>query len=210
MRTFLSLLFACLLCRGYAQDGDLIGYKGGYKALSRLCEQNLDQASRLLANDYSRGYFVSLTIQPGTDTVSDISFLTATPPDMQAQIAWAMKTTGGQWIPRSTPRKFLIPIFFCQNTPPNESFFSQVLVTNNVGFSVDHFPDQWPEAAEGVWLHPLCPMVSSGAARPAPPVGGATNAAPTAPTTAAAPPSGGATTPPTTAATTTAPSTQPN
>ena len=96
MRTFLSLLFACLLCRGYAQDGDLIGYKGGYKALSRLCEQNLDQASRLLANDYSRGYFVSLTIQPGTDTVSDIAFLTATPPDMQTQITWTMKTKIGR------------------------------------------------------------------------------------------------------------------
>ena len=162
------LLSLCIITahKGYAQaDGDLIGFKGGYKALSRLCEQNLDGAARLLVNDYSRGYFVSLSIAPGTDTIADITFLTATPADMATQIAWALRGTNGQWIKRDRPRKLLVPIFFCQNTPPNEAFFSQVLVTNNVGFSVPSFPDQWPEAAEGVWIHPICPLVAGGTPR---------------------------------------------
>jgi hypothetical protein len=162
------LLSLCIIAghKGYAQaDGDLIGFKGGYKALSRLCEQNLDGAARLLVNDYSRGYFVSLSIAPGSDTIADISFLTATPADMAAQIAWALRGTNGQWIKRDRPRKLLVPIFFCQNTPPNDSLFSQLLVTNNVGFSVPNFPDQWPEAAEGVWIHPICPLVAGGTPR---------------------------------------------
>lgn len=172
-----------------AQDEDLIGFKGGYKALSRLCEQNLDGAARLLANDYSRGYFVSLSIPAGADTVTDISFLTATPSEMARQIAWAMRGTNGQWMRRATARKLLIPIFFCQNTPPNDTLFSQLLITNNVGFSVPRFPDQWPEAAEGVWIHPICPLVPNGTPRqaPAPPPVASAPAASTPATSAPAP-----------------------
>jgi hypothetical protein len=159
------LLFLLTAAAGYtgrAQSAgeDPIGFKGGYKALSRLCETNLDGAARLLANDYSRGYFVSLEIPAGADTVTDIAFLTATPPEMVRQIAWALKGTNGQWMKRARDRRLLIPIFFCQNTPPNDTLFSQLLVTNNVGFNVPGFPDQWPEAAEGVWIHPICPMVA--------------------------------------------------
>ncbi|HTJ10554.1 MAG TPA: hypothetical protein VL547_00945 [Dinghuibacter sp.] len=186
----LLLLLTVAVGRVHAQDEDLIGFKGGYKALSRLCEQNLDGAARLLANDYSRGYFVSLSIPAGTDTVADISFLTATPPEMARQIAWAMRGTNGQWMRRPAARKLLIPIFFCQNAPPNDSLFSQLLVTNNVGFSVPRFPDQWPEAAEGVWIHPICPLVPNGTPRQAPaPVASAPAPAPTttAPTTTTAP-----------------------
>lgn len=212
------LLLVCTITHAYAQgDEDLIGFKGGYKALSRLCEQNLDGAARLLAGDYSRGYFVSLSIPAGSDTVADVAFLTATPPDMARQITWAMKGTNGQWMRRDRVRKLLIPIFFCQNTPPNDSLFSQLLVTNNVGFSVPHFPDQWPEAAEGVWIHPICPLVTGGTPRQAPaPVYTApaqtaapaqtqtaapVTAAPVAavPTTASATPASGAYTPSTTA-----------
>lgn len=165
----LGLMLALSLHKGYAQEGDLIGFRGGYKALSRLCEQRLDHASRILANGYSRGYFVSVSIAGGTDTVADVSFLTATPPVMAREITWALKGTNGQWIRQARARKLLIPIFFCQNTPPNDSLFSELLVTNNVGFSVPNFPDQWPEAAEGVWIHPICPLIASGAAgEPAP------------------------------------------
>ncbi|TDX01615.1 hypothetical protein [Dinghuibacter silviterrae] len=170
-RITLLLLVMCTFAngKGYAQgDVDLIGFKGGYKALSRLCEQNLDGAARLLVNDYSRGYFVSLTIPAGADTVTDIAFLTATPPDMAGQITWALKGTNGQWMRQGKVRKLLIPIFFCQNTPPNDSLFSQLLITNNVGFSVSQYPDQWPEAAEGVWIHPICPLVAGGTPRQAP------------------------------------------
>src|SRR6201986_1208018 len=66
---------------------DPIRFKGGYKALSRLCETNLDGAARLLVNDYSRGYFVSLQIPSGADTITDIIFLTATSPDLAREIA---------------------------------------------------------------------------------------------------------------------------
>jgi len=164
---FIFILIS-LVNKVYAQDEDLIGFKGGYKALSRLCVQNLDNASHLLANDYSRGYIVSISISSNVDTVSDILFLTATPAEMAKEITWALKGTNGQWIRRAKGRKILVPIFFCQNTPPNDSMFSQLLVTNNVGFSVPHFPDQWPEAVEGVWIHPICPLVSSGTPRNAP------------------------------------------
>jgi hypothetical protein len=91
--------------------------------------------------------------------------LTATPPEMAQQIAWALKGTNGQWMKRDRDRKLLIPIFFCQNTPPNDSLFSQLLVANNVGFNVPGSPDQWPEAAEGVWIHPICPLVAGRAPR---------------------------------------------
>jgi hypothetical protein len=175
---------------GLAQSAseDPIGFKGGYKALSRLCETNLDGAGRLLANDYSRGYFVSLDIPAGADTVADIAFLTATPPEMARQIAWALKGTNGQWLTRTHDRKLLIPIFFCQNTPPNDSLFSQLLVANNVGFNVPGSPDQWPEAAEGVWIHPICPLVAGHAPR-APLTAAPPAAAPVAstPTTAPSP-----------------------
>jgi hypothetical protein len=165
----LGLMLTFVLYKGYAQEADLIGFRGGYKALSRLCEQRLDNASRILANGYSRGYFVSISILGGTDTVTDVAFLTATPPAMAREITWALKGTNGQWVRRGKERKILIPIFFCQNTPPNDSLFSELLVTNNVGFSVPNFPDQWPEAAEGVWIHPICPLIASGAAgEPAP------------------------------------------
>ena len=152
---------------GHAQGTgeDPIGFKGGYKALSRLCETNLDGAARLLANDYSRGYFVSLEIPAGTDTVTDITFLTATSPQLSREIAWALKGTNGNWIKRDKARKLLIPIFFCQNTPPNDSLFSQLLVANNAGFNVPGSPDQWPEATEGVWIHPICPLVAGHAPR---------------------------------------------
>src|SRR6202000_928149 len=116
---------------------------------------NLDAAAHLLVNDYSRGYFVSLEIPAGVDTVTNISFLTATPPQLAQEITRALKGTNGQWMKRDKVRKLLIPIFFCQNTPPNDSLFSQLLITNNVGFSVPRYPDQWPEAVEGVWRHPI-------------------------------------------------------
>jgi hypothetical protein len=162
---FSAWLFLLATATGYAGRAqsageDPIGFKGGYKALSRLCETNLSDAARLLANDYSRGYFVSLAIPARADTVTDISFLTATPPEMARQIAWALKGTNGQWMKRDRDRKLLIPIFFCQNTPPNDSLFSQILVANNAGFSMPGSPDQWPEAAEGVWIHPICPLVA--------------------------------------------------
>jgi len=162
---FIIWLFLLATATGYAGRAqsageDPIGFKGGYKALSRLCETNLDGAARAVANDYSRGYFVSLAIPAGTDTVTDISFLTATPPEMARQIGRALKGTNGQWMKRDRDRKLLIPIFFCQNTPPNDSFFSQILVGNNAGFSIPGSPDQWPEAAEGVWIHPICRLVA--------------------------------------------------
>ena len=149
---FSVLLFLLAATTGYAGRAqsageDPIGFKGGYKALSRLCETNLGDAARLLANDYSRGYFVSLAIPAGADTVTDISFLTATPPGMARQIGWALKETNGQWMKRDRDRKLLIPIFFFQNTPPYDSLFSQILVANNVGFNLPVSPDQWPEAA---------------------------------------------------------------
>ncbi len=165
------LSVVCCVCfflvsvKGYSQEGDLIGFRGGYKALSRLCEQNLDNASRLLANDYSRGYFVSLTILAGSDSINEVKFLTATPTEMARQITWALKGTNGGWIKRNQSRKLLVPIFFCQNTPPSDSLFSQLLITNNVGFTIDQYPDEWPTAVEGVWIHPICPMVSGGRAR---------------------------------------------
>lgn len=176
---------------GHAQGTgeDPIGFKGGYKALSRLCETNLDGAARLLVNDYSRGYFVSLQIPAGADTITDISFLTATSPELAREIAWALKGTNGKWMKRDKARKLLIPIFFCQNTPPNDSLFSQLLVANNAGFNVPGFPDQWPEAAEGVWIHPICPLVAGHAPR-APQNAtafGTTASATTSPGTAAAP-----------------------
>src|ERR1700691_3131636 len=98
-------LFLLATVTGYAGRAqsageDPIGFKGGYKALSRLCETNLDGAARLLAKDFSRGYFVSLAIPAGADTVTDISFLTATPPEMARQIGWALKGTNGQWMKR--------------------------------------------------------------------------------------------------------------
>lgn len=152
---------------GHAQGTaeDPIGFKGGYKALSRLCETNLDEAARLLVNDYSRGYFVSLEIPSGADTITDITFLTATSPELARKITWALKETDGKWMKRDKVRKLLIPIFFCQNTPPNDSLFSQILVANNAGFNVPGSPDQWPEAAEGVWIHPICPLVGGHAPR---------------------------------------------
>jgi hypothetical protein len=152
---------------GHAQGTgeDPIGFKGGYKALSRLCETNLDGAARLLANDYSRGYFVSLQIPAGIDTITDITFLTAASPELAREIAWALKETNGKWLKRDKTRKLLIPIFFCQNTPPNDSLFSQLLVANNAGFNVPGSPDQWPEAAEGIWIHPICPLVAGHAPR---------------------------------------------
>ena len=164
-RIFSVWLFLLATASGYAGHAqsageDPIGFKGGYKALSRLCETNLEGAGRLLANDYSRGYFIALDIPAGADTVTDIAFLTATPPEMAQQIAWALKGTNGQWMKRDRDRNLLIPIFFCQNTPPNDSLFSQLLVANNVGFNVPGSPDQWPEAAEGVWIHPICPLVA--------------------------------------------------
>jgi hypothetical protein len=198
---FLGLMLAFVIHKGYAQEEDLIGFRGGYKSLSRLCEQRLDNASRILASGYSRGYFVSISILGGTDTVTDVSFLTATPPAMAREITWALKGTNGQWIRRSKERKLLIPIFFCQNTPPNDSLFSELLVTNNVGFSVPHFPDQWPEAAEGVWIHPICPLISTGGPAPAAqmaasaPAPVARPAAPPAPAPAAPVPAAPATAP---------------
>src|ERR1700733_4223382 len=92
---------------GLAQSAseDPIGFKGGYKALSRLCETNLDRAARLLVNDYSRGYFVSLEIPAGTDTTMDITFLTATSPELAREIAWALKETNGKWMKRDKARK---------------------------------------------------------------------------------------------------------
>lgn len=168
-----GILFSIVCCvclalvsvKGYSQESDLIGYRGGYKALSRLCEQNLDNASKLLAGDYSRGYFVSLTILPGSDSINEVNFLTATPAEMARQITWALKGTNGGWVKRNQPRKLLVPIFFCQNTPPNDSLFSQLLITNNVGFTMDQYPDEWPTAVEGVWIHPICPMITGGRAR---------------------------------------------
>lgn len=181
----LGLVLTLAFTNGYAQQGDLIGFRGGYKALSRLCEQRLAGASRLLASGYSRGYFASISIPGGADTISDVAFLTATPPALAREITWALKGTNGQWIRRATERKLLVPIFFCQNTPPNDSLFSELLVTNNVGFSVPQFPDQWPEAAEGVWIHPLCPLIQTGgSAGGAPP---AAMPAASAPAVAAAP-----------------------
>ena len=169
-RIFSVWLFLLATASGYAgraqsASEDPIGFKGGYKALSRLCETNLDGAAHLLANDYSRGYFIALDIPAGADTVTDIAFLTATPPEMAQQIAWALKGTNGQWMKRDRDRKLLIPIFFCQNTPPNDSLFSQLLVANNVGFNVPGSPDQWPEAVEGVWIHPICALVAGRAPR---------------------------------------------
>ena len=187
-----ALAFLLATATGYpgrAQSAgeDPIGFKGGYKALSRLCETNLDGAARLLANDYSRGYFVALDIPAGADTVTDIAFLTATPPEMARQIAWALKGTNGQWMKRDRDRKLLIPIFFCQNTPPNDSLFSQLLVANNVGFNVPGSPDQWPEAAEGIWIHPICPLVAGHASRaPLTSANSSASPAPTPPGTAAA------------------------
>jgi hypothetical protein len=168
-----GILFSIVCCvclalisvKGYSQESDLIGYRGGYKALSRLCEQNLDNASKLLAGEYSRGYFVSLTILPGSDSINEVKFLTATPTEMARQITWALKGTNGGWVKRNQQRKLLVPIFFCQNTPPNDSLFSQLLITNNVGFTMDQYPDEWPTAVEGVWIHPICPMITGGGAR---------------------------------------------
>jgi hypothetical protein len=160
--SILAIFTAVTGYTGHAQGTgeDPIGFKGGYKALSRLCETNLDRAARLLVNDYSRGYFVSLEIPTGADTINDISFLTATSPELVREISWALKETNGKWMKKDKARKLLIPIFFCQNTPPNDSLFSQLLVANNVGFIVPGSPDQWPEAAEGVWIHPICPLVA--------------------------------------------------
>jgi len=165
--SILLILAAVTGYTGHAQSTgeDPIGFKGGYKALSRLCETNLDGAARLLVNDYSRGYFVSLQIPAGTDTITDITFLTATSPELAREIAWALKETNGKWMKRDKARKLLIPIFFCQNTPPNDSLFAQLLVANNAGFNVPGSPDQWPEAAEGVWIHPICPLVAGHAPR---------------------------------------------
>jgi hypothetical protein len=200
-------LFLLATATGYAGRAqsageDPIGFKGGYKALSRLCETNLDGAARLLANDYSRGYFVSLAIPAGADTVTDISFLTATPPEMARQIGWALKGTNGQWMKRDRDRKLLIPIFFCQNTPPDDSLFSQILVANNAGFSIPGSPDQWPEAAEGVWIHPICPLVAGRTPR-AP----LTGAPPNASTTSTPAPAATAPTPAPRTAATSAPQT---
>src|SRR6201996_5491939 len=169
-RIFSILLLATVTAfagRAQSTGEDPIGFKGGYKALSRLCETNLDGAAHLLVNDYSRGYFVSMEIPTNADTVTNISFLTATSPELAREIALALKGTNGKWMKRDKARKLLIPIFFCQNTPPSDSLFSQLLVANNVGFNVPGSPDQWPEAAEGVWIHPICPMVSGGTPRTA-------------------------------------------
>jgi hypothetical protein len=182
LRSIFSILVLAavttLTGRAQGTGEDPIGFKGGYKALSRLCETNLDGAARLLENDYSRGYFVSLEIHSDADTVTNISFLTATSPQMAREITLALKGTNGKWMKRDKARKLLIPIFFCQNTPPSDSLFSQLLVANNVGFNVPGSPDQWPEAAEGIWIHPICPMVSGRAPRApmpyAPPSGTAT------------------------------------
>ena len=163
----LLILAALIGYDGHAQrtGEDPIGFKGGYKALSRLCETNLAGASRLLVNDYSRGYFVSLEVPAGTDTIAGITFLTATSPQLAREIAEALKETNGMWEKRDKVRKLLIPIFFCQKTLPNDSLLSQVLVANNAGFNVPGFPDQWPEAAEGVWIHPICPLVAGNTPR---------------------------------------------
>lgn len=159
---FLFVLAMVTWGEGHAQSTgeDPVGFKGGYKALTRLCENNLDRAAGLLLNDYSRGYFVSVTIPGGADTVSDVLFLTAAPSELAREIAWALKGTNGQWIKREKSRKLLIPIFFCQNTPPNDSLFSQILVTNNAGFNIPGSPDQWPDVAEGVWIHPICRLIA--------------------------------------------------
>ena len=161
------LLAAVTSLAGRAQGPgeDPIGFKGGYKALSRLCETNLDGAARLLEDDYSRGYFASLEIPADADTVTNIGFLTATSPQLAREITLALKGTNGKWMKRDKGRKLLIPIFFCQNTPPSDSLFSQLLVANNVGFNMPGSPDQWPEAVEGIWIHPICPMVSGRAPR---------------------------------------------
>ncbi len=183
------ILAAVTWCTGYAQGTgeDPIGFKGGYKALSRLCETNLDRAARLLVNDYSRGYFVSLEIPAGTDTTMGITFLTATSPELAREIAWALKETNGKWMKRDKARKLLIPIFFCQNTPPNDSLFSQLLVANNAGFNVPGSPDLWPEAAEGIWIHPICPLVAGHAPR-APMLNATSSGTATAPIQQTAPP----------------------
>jgi hypothetical protein len=183
IRAFVVLLFLLTTItpsavRAQSAGDDPIGFKGGYKALSRLCETNLDEAAHLLANDYSRGYFVSLDIPAGADTVTAIAFLTATPSELARQIAWALKGTNGQWMKRDRARKLLVPIFFCRNTSPNDSLFSQLLVANNVGFNVPGYPDQWPEATEGVWIHPICPLVAARAPRaPLPSASAAVNPA---------------------------------
>jgi hypothetical protein len=138
-------------------------------------------------NDYSRGYFVSLQIPAGTDTITDVTFLTGTSPELAREIAQALKETNGKWMKRDKARKLLIPIFFCQNTPPNDSLFSQLLVANNAGFNVPGSPDQWPEAAEGVWIHPICPLVAGHAPR-APLPNAAPSGTAAAPVQQAAPP----------------------
>jgi hypothetical protein len=169
--------------RAQSVSEDPIGFKGGYKALSRLCETNLSGAASLLANDYSRGFFISITIPAGVDTVTDIAFLTAIPPEMAPQIVWALKATNGQWMKKDQARRLLIPIFFCQSSPPNNSFSSQLLVANNAGFNIPGSPDQWPEAAEGTWIHPICPLIPASSQRPT----AAAAPAPIPPTPAAAP-----------------------
>jgi hypothetical protein len=201
-----SVLLVLLAITGHAGRAqsvadDPIGFKGGYKALSRLCETNLSGAASLLANDYSRGFFLSITIPAGADTVTDIAFLTAIPPEMAPQIVWALKATNGQWMKRDQARRLLIPIFFCQSSPPSNSFSSQLLVANNAGFNIPGSPDQWPEAAEGTWIHPICPLIPASSQRPTaaePPAPAPTPAA--APQTAATPPASQPYTPATAAA----------
>src|ERR1700749_8507 len=111
--SILLILAAFTWYTGHAQGTgeDPIGFKGGYKALSRLCETNRDRAARLLVNDYSMGYFVSLEIPAGTDTITGITYLTATSPELAQEITWALKETNGKWMKRDKARKLLVPIF---------------------------------------------------------------------------------------------------
>ncbi len=188
-RSFKVILFLLAIGIGHAglaqsAGEDPIGFKGGYKAFSRLCETNLAGAASLLANDFSRGYFVSLTIPAGADTVTAIAFLTAAPPEIVPQITWALKSTNGQWVKKEKARKLLIPIFFCQRSPGTDPLASQLLVANNVGFNLPGSPDEWPEAAEGTWLHPLCPLIPAAkgqATAPFPTAGTTAMASPTTP-----------------------------
>jgi hypothetical protein len=183
---FLLATLISIAAQAQGSGEDPIGFKGGYKALRRLCETNLEGASRLLTNNYSRGYFVSLAVPEGADTITNITFLTAASPELAREMTLALKGTNGNWLKRDQARTLLIPIFFCQNTPPNDSLFAQLLVANNAGSNVPGFPDQWPEATEGIWLHPVCPLVPGRAPR-APTQNATSSATATTSATAVAP-----------------------
>src|SRR6202000_2236817 len=86
---FLLVAVTSLTSRAQGTGEDPIGFKGGYKALSRGGETNVDAPAHLLVNDYSRGYSVSLEIPAGVDTVTNISFLTATAPQLAQEVTLA-------------------------------------------------------------------------------------------------------------------------